>query len=98
MSKLEKIKVDSLMHRLGLKYNLPDKVIKQIVESPYEFSSGKIKDLDFSEITTEADFNKIKTNFLYRGFGKLFINYLILKRRIDKKSKIILNKHNGRSN
>ena len=59
MNKLDKAKVDKLIHTLGLKYNLTDKEIKEITSSPYQFTQKTIKKLDFSEIKEEED-KKIK--------------------------------------
>jgi len=36
MSNIDGLKVKTLIHKLGLKYQLKDSDIKELVESPYE--------------------------------------------------------------
>jgi hypothetical protein len=74
----DKIKI--LIHRLGLKYNLRDEVIKKIVTSPYKFTREKISSLEIDDIETEEQFNKLKTNFIYVHIGKLYTNYRIFNK------------------
>ena len=90
MDKINQKKVDALIHKLGLKYKLSDSVIKELVESPYEFSALIIKKLTLDELEDYKEIENIKTNFMYSGFAKLFINPLALKKRLIKK--IDLNK------
>ena len=90
MDKINQKKVDTLIHKLGLKYKLSDSVIKELVESPYEFSALIIKKLTLDELEDYKEIENIKTNFMYSGFAKLFINPLALKKRLSKK--IDLNK------
>lgn len=98
MSKIDSIKLKKLIHSIGLKYNLTDDTIKQLVESPYEFTAEKVQVIKFEDIKTEEDLQEAKTNFLYKAFGKIYVSFPILKRRIDRKKLIInLNKENGRS-
>lgn len=97
MSKLDKIKTDKLIHKLGLKYNLTDETIKKLVESPYEFTAEKLQEIHFDEIETQEQLDEMKTTFMYKSFGRLYISFPMIKRRIDrKKNKLNLNK-NGRS-
>lgn len=84
MNKIDEKKLKTLIHKLGLKYKLSDKIIKEIVESPYEFSASIIKDLKLDELESEEDLSKIKTNFMYISFAKLYINPKALKRRLNK--------------
>lgn len=92
MNKIDEKKKKALIHKLGLKYRLTDDIIKEIVESPYEFSATVIKALKLDDLTKEEDLEEVKTNFMYTGFAKLFINPVAFKNRLLKKNKINLNK------
>ena len=74
MSKINKIKLDNLIHQLGLEYGLPDEVVRNIAESQFEFTAEKIKEFDFSSLNSSEDLKDMKTVFLFKGLGKLFIN------------------------
>ena len=89
-SKIDKIKVDALIHSLGLKYNLRDEDMKQLVNSPFLFTYEKLKELDISEVKTEEDLAKLKTSFLYKSFGKIFASYPLINRR-NKQSENMIN-------
>lgn len=99
MNKIDKMKVDRLIHSLGLKYNLSDKTIKEIVESPYEFAKTKLKELDFEKIESKKEFDKLKTNFIFRSFFKLVVSYKTVKNinYYKKKYKQFKEENNGRS-
>jgi predicted transcriptional regulator len=45
MTKIDEIKINKIIHRLGLKYNLSDSIIKELVESPGEFTFNTFKEL-----------------------------------------------------
>lgn len=79
MNKIDKIKVNNLIHSLGLKYNLKDEEIKQLVESQFEFAKIKMKELDLRHTETQEEFDKLKTNFMFRSFFKLVTNFGIVK-------------------
>lgn len=85
MNKIEKKKIDLLIHSIGLKYNMSDQEIKEIVESPYEFTHEQIKDLDLSEVTTEEELAEKKTTFLFKALGRIYINFPYLSRRNKQK-------------
>jgi len=94
MNNIDKKKIARLIHRLGLKYKLSDHIIKEIVESPYLFTSTIIKRLDLDKVKTEEDLSKHKTNFIYKAFGKLYINFLLINKKNKQKENIIkLNKN-----
>jgi hypothetical protein len=80
--------VKDLIHSLGLKYQLSDDIIREMVESPYLFSAEIMRTLDCSEITTEEQLEQIKTNFYYKGLGKLHIPFNRIETRIKQKSRI----------
>ena len=83
MDKKDERKLKALIHRLGLKYQLSDDIIKEIINSPYLFTYETIKELDLSEVKTEEELLEIKTNFYYKGLGKLHIPF----RRVDRRNK-----------
>ena len=84
MDKINEKKHKALIHKLGLKYRLPDKIMKQLVESPYEFSAEQIKKLNINDLRSEEELNNTKTNFMYTGFAKLFINPVAFNKRLNK--------------
>ena len=65
--KIHQTKINALIHRLGLKYGLSDAVVKELVNSPYIFAKGIMKDLDFGKIETEEELEEAKTNFYFKG-------------------------------
>lgn len=88
MTKIDKLKIDKLIHELGLKYNLSDSIIKEIVDSPDKFAYEKIKELNLDNVNTEEDLDNVKTNFNYYGLGKLYINFASLNRKNKQKENI----------
>jgi hypothetical protein len=95
MTKDEHKKIRALIHRIGLKYNLPDDVVKRIVESPYEFAYITLRQVKLDGIQSEEELKKHKTNFNFKALGKLYVNYPSLERREKQKKFInILNKKN----
>ena len=82
---MNKIKVDGFIHKLGLKYNLSDDKIRRIVESQFEFTAEKLKELDLGTLE-EKDIENIKSIFLYKNFGKLYLNSLSLKNFIKRRN------------
>ena len=98
MDKKDKKKVQQLMHSVGLNHGLTAQQIKEIVESPFEFTAETIKELDLDNVTTEEELSEIKTNFNYRALGKLYLHFPLLARRIKQRKNILnLNKKNGKS-
>tara|TARA_R110000822_G_scaffold302649_1_gene426917 strand:- start:9468 stop:9770 length:303 start_codon:yes stop_codon:yes gene_type:complete len=81
--KIDAKKLAALIHRIGLKYNLTDEMINNLVNSPYLFAYEKIKELDLSEVTTEEELDEFKTNFYFKGLGKLHIPF----RRVNRRNK-----------
>jgi len=80
MYKPDSDKVKLLIHRIGLKHNLQDKIINAIVHSPYKFTRKVITDLSIDDNITEEQFNELKTNFIYLYIGKLYTNFSILNK------------------
>lgn len=81
----DKIKI--LIHRLGLQYNLKDDEIRKIVNSPYKFTRETISKLDINPDTTEEEFNKLKTNFIYVSIGKIYTSFEIFNKFKNLKQK-----------
>lgn len=88
MNEVDDDKIKILIHKLGLKYNLQDKIIKKIVNSPYKFTRETITNLDFSGIETEEDYNKFKTNFIYLYIGKIYTSYNILMKFRNQRNRL----------
>jgi hypothetical protein len=89
---IDKKKVKDLIHTLGLKYKMTDEEIRSIVESPFLFTYLRIRELDFNNVKTEEELSELKTNFLYRAFGKLYLSTALFKQsRIQKKEATNLN-------
>lgn len=78
-------KIEALYHRIGLVTGLPDRVVKEIIESQYSFIKKEIESIDFRSISNEEEFNELDTNFILKFLGKLHTNYPTLK-KIQKQS------------
>ena len=74
-------KLKKLYHKVGLMNNLTDEQVRQIAESPYEFTKEQLDKLELDKIETEEDFANIKTNFIYKFIGKLHTSFLLIKRK-----------------
>lgn len=88
--KTDKAKVQALIHSIGLKYRLSDQIIKEIVESPYLFTAEKmdeIANIDLLELSEEEQ-EKLKSTFMYKSFGKMFLSLPYLKRLIKQKESL----------
>lgn len=72
MNKADEDKINKLIHRLGLKYNLRDIEIKEIIESQFKFTYEKIIALDLD--IKKEELENLKTTFYFKYLGKLFIN------------------------
>ena len=72
-------KIEALYHKIGLRHGYSDEVIKNIIESQYDFIKKTMIKLPFRETNTEEEFNKLKTNFMLRKLGKIYSNYKILE-------------------
>lgn len=74
-------KIDALYHKVGLMNNLSKTEVKEIVESVYEMAAKRINELELKEIDTEEEFDKTKTNFIFKYLGKLHTNFKTIKGR-----------------
>ena len=86
MDKLDRIKVKKIIASLAKKYGLPTEVIQNITDSPYLFTYEKLKDLKLDNIKSEDEATQLKTNFNYKGFGKLYLNYPSLVARKNRQT------------
>jgi len=74
-------KLNKMFHSLSLKYNMPVKDIKELVNSPYEFTEEKLKTIDINKINSTEDEENVDTNFIYKYIGKLHTNFKLINRR-----------------
>lgn len=75
-----------IINRLSIKYRIPNKVVKKLVESQFEFISNKIKDLDFSNLENEEDLNVLKTTFNVKYLFNMYPKYKVIE-HINKRRK-----------
>lgn len=73
-------KYEEILNRLSLKYNKPAYIIKDIVESQFEFTKEKMKQIDLNEVSTVEDLDKMKTSFRYLNIGSFSVNLFILNK------------------
>jgi uncharacterized protein YpuA (DUF1002 family) len=71
------------------KLDLTEQQVEDIHNSVGLFIRRTISNIDFSEIETEEDFNKVKTNFTIPYIGKLYTNFKALNyKRIQSKKRL----------
>ena len=80
---MDNTKYNIIVQKIALKYNLPVTVAKKIIESQFEFINETVKNLDFKEIKSKEEFDKLKTNFTVKYLFTLYANYY----KIDKINK-----------
>lgn len=85
MSKIDDDKVNKLIHSMALKYNMSDDDMKNLLHSPYEFTKKKINELDLKSITTKEELDNTKTNFLYKSFFKLYVDWITIRGKLKRK-------------
>lgn len=88
MSKIDDDKVKELIHSMALKYNMSDEDMKNLVNSPYEFTKEKINNLKLKDITTKEELESTKTNFIYRSFFKLVVDWNTIQTKINRRQNI----------
>jgi hypothetical protein len=69
-----------ILRKLSLKYKKPVNEIKNIVESQFEFSKQKIEKIDFTNVSTEEEFNKLKTNFNFKYLFNFSASFIKLQK------------------
>lgn len=82
LSRANKIKIKEIAD----KHNLPEEVVRKIVEAPYNFIKDITKDLKFKDGLTREEFEEMNTNFNIPSIGKLYASYDIYL-EIQKKKK-----------
>lgn len=94
MNKIYKDKVDKLIHSIALKYNMSDEDMTNLIGSPYEFAKEKINKLDLKKIETKEELDNIKTNFIFRSFFRLVVEWRTINGKLKQKDNI--NKENNK--
>lgn len=84
MTAQEKI-INSIIHSIGLKNNLTDDAVKDIINSQYKFIYETIKAMNFEEMTEEEIENN-KTSFLLKYIGKIYTDKDIIRKIHNRKS------------
>ena len=72
--------IDLIIRKLSIKHRLPEKVIKSIAESQFEFAVDTIKKLNFDEVDSKEKFEQMKTNFNFKYLFSLSANYGMLEK------------------
>lgn len=68
-----------IVKKLMEKYNLTESQVSEIIESPFIFIRKEITEIDFTEIDTKEEFNRIAKNFNIPAIGKLYASYYNFK-------------------
>jgi chorismate mutase len=83
---------EQLLNKLSLKYNKPINVIKDIVESQFEFTKENIQKIDLNPVNTNEDLENMKTTFRFLNIGSLAVNIYALRNiKNNLKKKDIIN-------
>lgn len=88
MSKINNDKVDKLIHKIALKYNMRDEDMKKLVNSPYEYTFSEINKMELDKIETIEELNETKTNFIYTAFFKLVVDWNTINSKLNRKNNI----------
>lgn len=94
MNKIHDAKIKKLIHSIALNYNMSDQDMINLLNSPYEFAKEKINELDLKKITTKEELDEIKTNFIFRSFFKLVVEWRTINGKLKQKENI--NKENDK--
>lgn len=89
---MENKKYDLLINRLAMKHRKPVSVIRNMVESQFEFISNTVKNIDFNSIESKEEFQETKTNFNVKYLFSLVANYTMLKKIKENEAKSKSNK------
>jgi hypothetical protein len=79
-------KVKDLIHSIGLKNNLTDEQVRNIVESQFRFTYETIKNIPIEELSNEEVTN-LKKTFYYKYLGKLYTTEDIIRKQKEKINK-----------
>lgn len=77
-------KLKPLEKQLAEEYGINMEQLREIVDSPADFTKQTIDALNLKEVT-EEEFAELKTNFIYKYLGKLHTNFNIIKFKNKKK-------------
>ena len=69
-----------IVKSLMVKYQIDEEQAIEIIESPFKFIRGKVKEVDVTNVETEEEFNEVTKNFNIPCIGKLYANYYNFKR------------------
>lgn len=72
MSKSADTVVSTIIHSIGLKNNLVDSRVKEIVEAQFRFAYEKMRKLDLTGVDQE-EIEQMKTNIYFKYIGKLYV-------------------------
>lgn len=72
MSKSDSLIIHNLIHSIGLKNNLIDSKVKEIVEAQFKFAYETIRKTDLTS-TQEEVLADVKTNIYFKYLGKLHV-------------------------
>lgn len=80
---MERIKTshyDDLIKSIAEKHGVEVSDVKDVKDSLFRFIRKKIGELDFTNVKSEEEFNKVKKNFNIPRIGKLYASYRNLKK------------------
>lgn len=75
---------DLIINRLSLKYGISKAIIKDIVDSQFEFTIENIGKVPLAEMSIE-EIQEAKTTYRFMGLGALHINIESIKKLKKKK-------------
>lgn len=77
--------LNRILHSVGLKNNLSDKAVEEIISSQFKFIHEKIREMSFSEMSAE-DIEQLKTSFMLKYIGKIYTDPDIIQKIHNRKS------------
>lgn len=70
------IKFKYKIKEIARKYNLPESVVEDIFKSQFKFYRETAKEMDLKDITTEEEFDNIKSTFYFKFIGKFHTKWI----------------------
>lgn len=86
MNKIDEKKINALIHSIGLKHNLRDVEVKQMVESQFRFMFEQMNTVDLDTIEDDK-IEDLKTNFFLKYIGKIHTSPERIRAIIKRKNK-----------
>lgn len=74
------IKFKYKIKEVAKKYNLPESVVEEIFNSQFKFYRETIMSLPIKTVETEEEFDKLKTTFYIKYWGKFFVTWSKIQR------------------